>query len=70
MPFVKTSDFAPPEDEPVHIHDNAAGRLLTGRYLRGRWYAEDPHTARLDEIPAPTHWAPILDSELQDDGDD
>ena len=70
MPFVKASDFTPPDDEPIHIHDNAGGRLLTGRYLAGRWYAEDPLSGRLTEIPAPTHWAYILDSELHDDSDD
>ena len=70
MPLVKASDFIPPDDEPIHIYDSAANRLLTGRYRSGRWYAEDPLTGALTEIPAPTHWAYILDSELHDDSDD
>lgn len=70
MPFVKASDFKPPEDEPVHIHDSANNRILTGRYRAGRWYAEHPLTGALDEITGITHWAYILDSELHDDSDD
>ena len=70
MTWVKTSDRLPPENEPVLVHDERNNRILSGRYLRGRWYVEDPNTGQLREVAAVTHWAWILDSYLHDDSDD
>lgn len=70
MPLVKASEHTPPEDEPIHIHDGEGGRILTGRYVAGRWYVEDARDGSLRQIEGVTHWGWILDSELNDDSDD
>jgi hypothetical protein len=70
MPFIKATALLPPENEQVLIHDNQNNRLHLGRYIKGRWYTEDPHDGHLTEIHNVTHWALLLDSELQDDSDD
>lgn len=70
MSWIKVSDFKPPENEQVMIHDNQNGRIEVGRYVRGRWYVEDAPTGRLREVAGVTHWGWILDSYLNDDSDD
>ena len=70
MAWIKASDRLPPEDEPILLHDNRRSRTEVGRYVAGRWYAEDPRDNRLHEVNGVTHWAWILDSYLDDDDDD
>ncbi len=70
MAWIKTTDRLPPEDQPILLHDNQHDRIQLGRYIKGRWYIEPPHTAQLTELPHVTHWAWILDSYLTDDSDD
>lgn len=64
------ADRLPPEDEPVLIHDGRNRRMETGRYVKGRWYAEDSQSGELSEISGVTHWAWMLDSYLNDESYD
>jgi hypothetical protein len=70
MPWFRTSDARPAEGERVLIHDRRQNRMLTGRYVGGRWYAEDPRDKSLTEAEGITHWAPLLESEEYDPADD
>jgi hypothetical protein len=70
MPWVKAADLLPPENEQIHVYDGARERMEFGRYAAGRWYVEDVRDGRLREITGVTHWAPVLDSEINDDSDD
>lgn len=70
MPWFRTSESKPAENERVLIHDSGNNRMGTGRYVGGRWYAEDPRDGRLTEFDGVTHWAPLLDSEEYDPADD
>ena len=70
MPWFRASDSKPPEGERVLIHDGASDRMLAGRYVGGRWYAEAPRDGRLTETAGVTHRAPLLDSEEYDPADD
>ena len=70
MPWVKAAECLPGEGEQVLIFDPVRRRMEAGRYVRGRWYVEDERDGRLTEIANVTHWAPILESESNDDSDD
>ncbi|HEY9285792.1 MAG TPA: hypothetical protein VIP46_20245 [Pyrinomonadaceae bacterium] len=70
MPWVKAADVLPGEGEQVLIFDPARRRMETGRYVGGGWYVEDLRDGRLTRIAGVTHWAPLLDSESNDDSDD
>lgn len=70
MPWIKAADVLPGEDEQVLIHDRENRRIELGRYAGGAWYVEDVRDGRLTRIAGVTHWAPILDSESNDDSDD
>jgi len=70
MPWFNASDSRPAEGEPVLIHDGENNRMSAGRYVGGRWYAEDVRDGRLTEARGVTHWAPLLDSEAYDPEDD
>jgi hypothetical protein len=70
MPWFKASDSKPAEGERVLIHDRRGGRMLTGLYVGGRWYAEDSRDGSLTETAGVTHWAPLLESEEYDPGED
>ena len=70
MPWFKASDSKPAEGERVLIHDRRGNRMVTGRYVGGRWYVEESRDGRLAEAPGVTHWAPMLDSEEYDPADD
>lgn len=70
MPWIRVIDIRPEEDEQILIHDNRNNRIELGRYVRGRWYIENLQTGKLSEIAGVTHWAPVLDSESNDDSDD
>jgi hypothetical protein len=70
MPWFKTSDTQPAENELVLLHDGGRERIEPGRYVGGRWYFEDPRDGRLTEAVGVTHWAPLLDSEAYDPADD
>ena len=79
MSWIKVTDFKPPENEPILIHDDKNkilihddknNRMETGLYLGGRWYVEDVRDGTLREIAGVTHWGRLLDSQLDDDGDD
>jgi hypothetical protein len=70
MPWFKAPDSGPAEGERVLIHDGAGNRMLTGLYVGGRWYVEDPRDGSLTGADWVTHWAPLLDSEEYDPADD
>ena len=70
MGWIKASDVTPPEDEPILLHDNRHSRIEVGRYVAGRWYVEDTRDGRLREVAGVTHWAWLLDSQLDDSDDD
>ena len=70
MPWIKAADLLPAEDEQVLIHDGVNQRMELGRYADGRWYVEDVRDGRLTRIAGVTHWAPMLESESNDDSDD
>jgi hypothetical protein len=70
MPWVKAADVMPAENEQILIHDAVNRRIECGRYADGVWYVEDLRDGRLTRIMGVTHWAPILDSYLNDDSDD
>jgi hypothetical protein len=68
--WIKATDTTPPEDEQILIHDNENHRIELGRYIKGKWYVENLPDGKLSEIAGVTHWAWILDSQLNDDSDD
>jgi len=70
MAWVKTSVMLPAENEQVLVHDDRENRIALGRLVGGRWYVEDAPEGRLREVAGVTHWAPVLDSEAYDPGDD
>jgi hypothetical protein len=70
MSWIKATDVMPPEDEQILLHDAANERIEVGRYVGVRWYVEDVRDGRLRGIEGVTHWAWILDSQLNDDSDD
>lgn len=70
MSWIKSSERTPPENEHVLLHDNANGRMEVGRYIKGSWYVEDTRTGQLREVAAVTHWAWLLDSQLNDESED
>lgn len=70
MPWVKAADCLPGEGEQVLIFDPVSNRMEAGRCVRGRWYVEDARDGRLTPIAGVTHWAPLLESEANDDSDD
>lgn len=70
MPWIKAADALPGENEQVRIYDSRNERIELGRYAAGRWYVEDLRDGRLTGVAWVTHWAPILDSEINDDSDD
>ncbi len=70
MAWTKATDLAPPENEPILIHDNRNNKIEFGRYVKGRWYIENSQTGELSEIAGVTHWAVLLESELNDDSED
>ena len=70
MPWTKAADRLPAENEQVLIYHPERGRMEVGRYADGAWYVEDPRGGRLSRLAGVTHWAPILDSYLNDDRDD
>ena len=70
MPWFKVTDATPAEGEPVLVHDGGKNRIEAGRYVGGRWFVEAPGDGRLTEVEGVTHWAPVLDSEGYDPGDD
>lgn len=70
MSWIKVSSLVPPEDEQVLIHDNKSSRIELGRYKRGKWYIENLQTGETLEVAGITHWCWILESQINDDGDD
>ena len=70
MPWIRVTDIMPAENEQIHIHDSKNNRMEFGRYLNGRWYIENLQNGQLSEISDVIHWAPVLDSEINDDSDD
>jgi hypothetical protein len=70
LDWIKAADVLPGEGEQVLIHDNENRRIELGRYSGGAWYVEDVRDGRTLRIEGVTHWAPILDSESDDDSDD
>ena len=70
MPWFKASDSKPAEGERVLIHDGENNRIGAGLYADGRWYVEAVNDGRLVEASGVTHWAPLLDSEEYDPGED
>lgn len=70
MPWVKAAECLPCEGEQVLIFDPVRRRMETGRYVGGVWYLEDARDGRLTRVAGVTHWAPLLESESNDDGDD
>ena len=70
MPWFKAEDATPADGERVLIYDGANGRIEFGRRTGGRWYFEDPADGRLREAAGVTRWAPLLDSEEYDPGED
>jgi hypothetical protein len=70
MPWVRVADLLPQEDAQVLVHDGRKEKIELGRYVKGRWYVEDPADGRLAEVSGVTHWAPVLDSYLEDESDD
>jgi hypothetical protein len=70
MPWFEASESKPADGEQVLIHDGGSNRILTGRYVGGRWYVEDLKDGSLAEAAGVTHWAPLLDSEEYDPADD
>ena len=70
MPWIKAADALPGENEQVLIFDPERRRMKLGRYAGGAWYVEDERDGRLTRIAGVTHWAPILESETNDDSED
>jgi hypothetical protein len=71
MSWIKVADVRPPEDEPILIYVEGNGRMEVGRYVNGEWFIEDERSGQLSKIAEVTHWAWILDSEINwDSGDD
>ena len=70
MPWIKAADVLPGENEEILIYDPERGRMEAGRYVGGVWYVEDGRDGRLTRVAGVTHWAPILESESNDDSDD
>jgi hypothetical protein len=70
MAWTKASELMPQEDEQILIHDSKRNRMELGRYIKGRWYVENPQTGELSELAGVTHWAVILESESNDDSED
>lgn len=45
--------------------------MEVGRYMNGEWFIEDARNGQLSKISGVTHWAWILDSQINwDSGDD
>ena len=70
MPWVKADECLPGEGEQILIYDPARRRMELGRYAGGAWYVEGGSGGRLTRVAGVTHWAPILESESNDDSDD
>ena len=70
MAWTKAADLMPEENEQVLIYDNRNNRIELGRYIKGKWYIENSQTGELREIAWVTHWAVLLQSELNDDSED
>ena len=70
MPWFKVTDSTPAENEQVLVYDGANERVELGRYVGGGWYVEDPRDGRLTELGGVTRWAPLLESEDYDPGED
>jgi hypothetical protein len=70
MPWTKSSELMPQENEPILIHDEKNNRMELGRYIKGKWYVENLQTGKLSELAGVTHWAVILESESSDDSED
>jgi hypothetical protein len=70
MSWIKVTDFMPPEDEQILIHDDENSRMEVGRYSNGKWYLENLQTGESSEINGVTHWGWTLDSHINDESDD
>ncbi len=70
MPWAKAADALPGEGEQVLIHDRENQRIELGRYVGGGLYLEDSRDGTLTRVAGVTHWAPLLESESNDDSDD
>jgi hypothetical protein len=70
MPWTKVSELMPPENEQILIHDRRHNRMELGRYIKGKWYIENPQTGELSELADVTHWAVLLESETNDESED
>lgn len=70
MAWTKVADRMPPEDEQILIYVESDGKMELGRYINGAWFIEDAGSGQLSKIAGVTHWAWMLDSEINDDGDD
>lgn len=70
MPWVKAAELLPADGAEVLVYVEGRARMEPGRYAGGRWYIEDTRGGRLAEVEGVTHWAPLLDSETYDAGDD
>jgi hypothetical protein len=71
MPWIKVSDMTPPENEQILIHDERNNRMEVGRYVDGEWFIEHARSGQLSKTSGVTHWAWMLDSEInRDSGDD
>lgn len=71
MSWIKVADRRPPENEPVHIYVERNSRMEVGRYMNDEWFIEDVRSGQSSKISGVTHWAWILDSQINwDSGDD
>lgn len=70
MSWIKVSDKTPPENEQILIYDARNSRIESGKYIDGEWFIEDAQGGQLNKIAGVTHWAWILDSQINWDGDD
>jgi hypothetical protein len=71
MAWIKVADRMPPENELLHIYDERSNTMEVGRYMNGEWFIEDVRSGGLSKISGVTHWAWILDSEINwESGDD
>jgi hypothetical protein len=70
MAWVRVTDAVPAENEQILIYDNENNKIESGRYVAGRWYIENLQNGQLHEVSEVTHWAPVLDSEINDTSDD
>ena len=71
MSWIKVADRTPPENEPILIHVEQNSRMEVGRYVNGKGFIEDARSGELSGITGVTHWAWMLDSQINwDSGDD